>query len=184
MEAIIREKLRKINEVSSVALLRESTYTSLVNAERRTTKKGTLMTMDALTLKAYLANGMNVCIAGEPGDGKHGILQNTVDELGFKLCRYIANGRPITAAERVKELIQEAKGEPMILLVDELSFVEFSSLEVERILAELIDFGTVEGNPIPTLHSVVVSYNRGYGTQPSRATLSRLWELQSVASRH
>lgn len=121
-------------------------------------------------LQTYIENGFNILIQGKHGIGKTMVLTEACKGLGLNLKYYSASSLdPYTDLVGVPEFITNEQGERVLRSVrpqeiNDAEVVFFDELnradpKVLNAVFELIQFRTINGEPLPNLKCVVAAQN-------------------------
>ena len=121
-------------------------------------------------LQTYIKNGFNILLQGQHGVGKTMILTEACKSLGLNLKYYSASSLdPYTDLVGIPEFITNEQGERVIRSVrpqeiNDAEVVFFDELnradpKVLNAVFELIQFRTINGEPLPNLKCVIAAQN-------------------------
>lgn len=125
------------------------------------------MAMNVTTVKRYISNGMNILVTGEAGTGKTTIFRKACAELGLTMKYYstptldpytelIGVPVPQNDTKTIEFYRPREIDEAEVIFFDEPNRADPRILNA---LFEIIQFGTINGEPLPKLKVVVAAIN-------------------------
>jgi len=130
------------------------------------------MAINVNNVKNYMSNGLNILISGPLGTGKTAILTEAANQLGYKVKYYsTATLDPYTDLVGIPVPNKETKtvefyrprdlDEAEIVIMDEFNRADDRT---RNTLFEIIQFGTINGEPLPNLKAVAAAINPNDGS--------------------